>query len=112
MFKNHLVALKEADIELLEADLAEREAEEAKRSALASQEGDRSSANLGGKPGKTDPKGKDAKGGAKGKGAATDQDKNVPKSIEIEYDAEVVSEADYILFEKSFSSGKPDANLA
>jgi len=36
MFKNHLIVLKEADMELLEAALTEEELEESKRAALIS----------------------------------------------------------------------------
>ena len=83
MFKNHLVVLKDSDLELLESALADQEAEEQKRAALASQEGSNSGlgdaaagAKKGGKP---DPKAKDAKGGAKGKAANAEAEKNAPK---------------------------------
>ena len=39
MYKNHLIVLKDADMELLEGALADEEAEESKRAALASQDG-------------------------------------------------------------------------
>mmetsp|Transcript_11638 Transcript_11638/g.15778 ORF Transcript_11638/g.15778 Transcript_11638/m.15778 type:complete len:201 (-) Transcript_11638:194-796(-) len=39
MYRDHLITLKDADMELLEGALAEEEAEESKRAALVSQEG-------------------------------------------------------------------------
>lgn len=39
VYKNHLIALKDADMELLEHALAQEEAEESKRALLASQDG-------------------------------------------------------------------------
>ena len=39
VYKNHLISLKDADMELLEAALAQEEAEESKRALLASQDG-------------------------------------------------------------------------
>ncbi len=83
-------------MELLEQALKDQEIEESKRSLLASQENNATSQpNLKAK----DAKAKDPK--AKGKGAAVESDKNAPKPIEIEY-AEITSEKDYILMEKSF----------
>ena len=99
VYKNHLITLKDADIELLEAALAQEEAEESKRALLASQDGVASQSNIKAK----DPK-KDAKAAPK-KGAVVEADKNSPKPIEIEY-AEIESEKDYILIEKSFVQGK------
>ena len=43
MYRNHLISLKDADMELLETALVDKEAEESKRAALASQEGANSS---------------------------------------------------------------------
>ena len=105
VYKNHLITLKDADIELLEVALAQEEEEESKRALLASQEGiaaSQSNINIKAK----DPK-KDAKAAPK-KGAAVETDKNSPKPIEIEY-AEIESEKDYILIEKSFVQGKEAA---
>ena len=95
VYKNHLISLKDADMELLENALAQEEAEESKRALLASQDGTVSQSNIKGKDPKKDAKAKPAKG------AAADADKNAPKPIEIEY-AEIESEKDYILIEKSF----------
>jgi len=39
VYKNHLISLKDADMELLETALVEHEAEESKRALLASQDG-------------------------------------------------------------------------
>ena len=66
VYRNHLIALKDADMELLENALANDEAEESKRALLASQEGITSQQNMG-KPAAKDAK-KDAKKPA-GKGA-------------------------------------------
>ena len=88
---------------MLEADLQSIEEEEKRRIALESQEGQISQNTKG----KSDPK-KDAKGkGGKGGGA---EDKNAPKSLEIEY-PEVESEPNYIIIERSFTSmsKKPEA---
>ena len=97
MFKNHLIVLKDADVELLEAALAKDEAEESKRNMLASQDGTVSNTNVKSK----DAKAKDNKPKAGGKGAV-EADKNAPKPIEIEY-PEAEFEKDYILVEKSFN---------
>ena len=99
MFKNHLVVLKDADMELLEAALAEEELEESKRAALQSQEGGVSQANMKA-DGKPPAKGKDAKAPPKGK-AAAEVNNNAPKQVEIEY-PEIENEPDFILIEKSF----------
>ena len=96
MYTNHLISLKDADMELLEQALTEKEDEESKRSLLASQENVTSQANIKAK----DAKAKDTKAKPKG-GAAVDADKNSPKPIEIEYE-EIASEKDYVLIEKSF----------
>ena len=108
MFKNHLITLKDADMELLETALADEELEESKRAAMASQEGGVSQAGIKGD--KAAAKGKDAKAPAKGKGAA-DTNVNAPKQIEIEY-PEVDSEPDFILIEKTFVEGKKSATAA
>ena len=100
MYNNHLISLKDADMELLEQALTDKEDEESKRSLLASQENVTSQANIKAK----DAKAKDTKAKAKG-GAAVDADKNSPKPIEIEYE-EIASEKDYVLIEKSFQQGK------
>ena len=99
VYKNHLISLKDADMELLEAALAQEELEESKRALLASQDGVASQSNIKAK----DPK-KDAKAAPK-KGAVAEADKNAPKPIEVEY-VEIESEKDYILIEKSFIQGK------
>lgn len=39
VYKNHMINLKDADMELLEQGLSQREAEESKRNLLASQDG-------------------------------------------------------------------------
>ena len=97
MYQNHLVALKEADIELLEQALSHREAEESKRNLLASQDGTMGQANNA--KGK-DAKGKDAKKPAKG---AVEGEKNAPKPIDVEYAEGVAAEPDYLLIEKSYN---------
>ena len=74
LYKNHLIDLKDTEVEMLEADLKTIEEDERRRVALESQDGVVSQTAKG----KADPK-KD-----KGKGAkAAVDDKNVPKSIEI-----------------------------
>ena len=100
MFKNQLINLKDTEIEMLETDLAGIEEEERRRVALESQEGQTSQAKS-----KIDPK-KDK--GKAAKGAA--DDKNAPKSIEVEY-PDVESEPNFILLEKTFTqlNKKPEA---
>ena len=98
-FKNHLIALKEPDMELLEAALKDEELQEQKRAALASQEGVISQQNL--KTGKDAPKGKDAKAKPAGK-VVVEVDKNAPKPIEVDY-PQIEAEPNFILIEKSFN---------
>ena len=98
VFKNQLITMKDADLELLEQALANEEAEESKRALLASQDGNVSQAELKGGKAK-DPK-KDAKSAPK-KGAQVEADKNCPKPIEIEY-PEIQTEKDYVIMERSF----------
>ena len=100
MFKNHLIKLKDTEIEMLQADLALIEDEERRRVALESQEGTVSQ-NI---KTKADPKKDKAKGG---KGVV--DDKNAPKTIEIDYPADVEEEPNFILLDKLFnpSSQKP-----
>ena len=99
MFKNHLIELKEKEIEMLEQSLIQHEADEAKREAIVSQGS--AASKVEGKA-----KGKESKPPAKaekGKGTTPIDDVNVPKNIDIEYE-EVPSEPDFMIMEKDFKS--------
>lgn len=94
LYKNHLIHLKETEIELLAESLTQREAEQKQRAELGSAQD-----SVAGGKGK-DAKGKDAKAAKPGKGGAADE-KNAPKAIEVEY-PEIESEADFLILEHSF----------
>ena len=102
MFKNHIIQLKETEVEMLEESLQSQDAEEERRHAMTSQ-GSGGSKMEKPKTGKgADPKaGKDKPA----KGVTPVEDQNMPKNIEIEYE-DIPEESDFMIMEKNFQGMK------
>lgn len=99
MYKNHLIELKESEINMLSQHLEEKEElERVKREEMGSQQDIK-----GAKPGAKDAK-KDAKAAPKAPvkgGPPPGEDKNRPQEIEIEY-PEIESNHNFIIMEQDF----------